>query len=142
MNLLVKRVDLTNERTIGQLFVDGVFECWTLEDTVRTPGVKIQNQTAIPAGTYRVTWRWSDHFGKDMLHVEDVPGFAGIEIHGGNDAADTDGCLLVGRDRLGHDEIANCAPAKEALEAKVCPVLDAGTPVWITYQNDPEWSAA
>ena len=47
MELQVKRTDLTDESTIGELSVNGKFECYALEDKVRP--VKIAGKTAIPA---------------------------------------------------------------------------------------------
>jgi len=34
-----------------------------------------------------------------MMHVINVPGFAGIRIHSGNTADDSEGCLITGRTR-------------------------------------------
>jgi hypothetical protein len=74
-------------------------ECFVLEDTVRDPGVKIPEETAIPAGRYRVIVDWSNRFRKYSFHILDVPNFSGIRIHSGNTAEDTEGCLLVGQER-------------------------------------------
>ena len=35
MNLILNRDHLFSDFTIGSLFVDGVKQCWTLEDAVR-----------------------------------------------------------------------------------------------------------
>jgi hypothetical protein len=80
--------------TIGELFVDGVRECTTLEDVVRD--VKILHETAIPAGTYKVILTQSNRFKRVLPLLVDVPGFSGVRIHAGNTAADTEGCILVG----------------------------------------------
>jgi hypothetical protein len=74
-------------------------QCFVLEDTVRAPGVKIAGETAIPAGRYRVIVDWSSRFRKYSFHILDVPNFAGIRIHSGNTAEDTEGCLIVGQER-------------------------------------------
>ena len=88
--------------TIGELFIDGEHECYTLEDIVREQdGVpvelwKIKGQTAIPAGTYVVTLTMSARFGRVMPLLNNVDGFAGIRMHPGNTDADTEGCILLG----------------------------------------------
>jgi hypothetical protein len=85
------------ECTIGKLSIDGVFFCYTLEDTVRK--IKIPGVTAIPAGTYEVIINNSGKFGKPMPLLLDVPNFKGIRIHIGNTAKDTEGCILVGYEK-------------------------------------------
>lgn len=83
--------------THGVLFVDGHFQCHTLEDRLRDE--KIPGQTAIPPGRYAVTITPSRRFLRDLPLLVDVPGFTGVRIHPGNTAEDTSGCLLVGKDR-------------------------------------------
>ena len=57
MELLLQRLYLKTEYTIGRLSVDGLYFCDTLEDRVRDLGrePKIPGRTAIPAGRYAVT---------------------------------------------------------------------------------------
>ena len=97
MKLVLQRGPSTAHSTPGELSVDGVFECYTLEDVVRP--VKIAHETAIPAGVYKVIIDMSQRFQRLMPHVLDVPGFTGIRIHAGNTDKDTEGCILVGRQR-------------------------------------------
>lgn len=96
MNLLVKRDQFTEVSTVGVLYVNGHMECYTLEPPKREGDVKPR---AIPCGTYDLTIRWSAKHGRLIPHVENVSGFEGIEIHIGNSAKDTEGCLLVGLSR-------------------------------------------
>ena len=100
MKLEVKRHFKGPQYTIGRLFVDGVYECDTLEDTVRQDGVKIAGQTAIPAGKYPVRITYSPRFKKMLPMLDNVPNFTGVRIHTGNTAADTEGCILVGYNRV------------------------------------------
>lgn len=118
MQLLLERLQLDPDVTIGCLHVDGDFECWTLEDVVRAPGVKVKGATAIPAGTYRVDITWSNRFQQPMPLLLSVPMFEGIRIHPGNTQADTEGCILVGLDRLARS-IGRSRKAYAALFAKL-----------------------
>ena len=103
MNILVIRRPSAHGATISEWFVNGFAECYGVEDEVRGPGaVKIHGKTAIPAGTYGLIVDRSNRFsalaGKDVFLplLLNVPGFAGVRIHPGNTAADTEGCLLPG----------------------------------------------
>tara|TARA_R110000787_G_C13056662_1_gene407239 strand:+ start:55 stop:480 length:426 start_codon:yes stop_codon:yes gene_type:complete len=80
---------------IGDLFIDGVFFCHTLEDEKRADNVKVYGKTAIPAMTYKVKVTYSPRFKRNMPLLLDVPMFKGIRIHGGNDSTNTLGCILV-----------------------------------------------
>ena len=99
MEITVKRINKTNDYTIGQMFIDDEYFCDTLEDTVRdltNVQDKIYGRTAIPAGTYPVILDYSGHFKKLLPHILDIPFFSGVRIHSGNDVEDTNGCILVG----------------------------------------------
>jgi hypothetical protein len=80
---------------IGDLFINGEFFCYTLEDERRADGVKVYGETAIPTGTYNVKVTKSNRFKRLMPLLIDVPMFKGIRIHGGNTSKDTLGCILV-----------------------------------------------
>ena len=118
MKMELKRVDLTKDRTIGVLHIDGVRECWTLEDAVRPDGVKIYGETAIPKGVYTVDVTPSPRFKRDLPLLINVANFTGVRIHPGNTAGDTEGCILVGQDRAA-DSILKSKVAFDALFAKI-----------------------
>lgn len=108
MKLTVKRIALRPTYTIGRLLVDGKYFCDTLEPTVRDTNrnglfdgteQKVAGLTAIPYGRYKVTLTHSPRFGRLLPLLHDVPQFAGVRIHSGNTAADTQGCILVGYNR-------------------------------------------
>ena len=104
LNLRLHRFEFGDKWTIGRLFVDEVFQCYTLEDVVRdSSSPKVPGATAIPRGTYKVIIDHSTRFNKDMPHVLNVPGFTGIRIHSGNTDKDTEGCILLGNTWAGGD---------------------------------------
>lgn len=126
MKLTLNRSPSDSACTIGQLLVDGNPECFTLEDIVRPPGApKVFGETAIPAGTYGVIITFSPHFQRDLPLLVNVPGFEGVRIHPGNVAADTEGCVLVGVDRLA-DSIGRSRIAFDALFPKIEQALVRG----------------
>lgn len=96
MELTLVRDPSSLVSTIGRLAIDGIFECWTLEDVVRD-GPKIPGKTAIPAGRYEVVVTFSQRFQRPLPLLLGVPHFTGVRIHPGNTDADTEGCILVGR---------------------------------------------
>ena len=100
MLLSLRRIYFAPTYTIGRLSIPSAsFECDTLEDTDRDANangvfdgqeVKIYGKTAIPYGRYRIA----------MTLLPDVPHFSGILIHSGNTPADTEGCILVGENKV------------------------------------------
>lgn len=116
MNLELKRLIKTENSTIGTLSIDGIFECYTLEDVERA--VKIKNETAIPKGTYQVKITPSNRFKRDLPLLLNVPGYEGIRIHSGNTNHDTEGCILVGTTKT-KDFIGNSRVAFEKLFKKL-----------------------
>ena len=95
MNLQLKRTHGTKDYTHGQLFIDDVYFCDTLEDQERE--TKVFGETAIPCGTYKVILTMSNRFKKLMPLLVNVPNFSGIRIHNGNTKDHTEGCVLVGK---------------------------------------------
>lgn len=108
MKLTLKRIALRQTYTIGRLYVDGNYFCDTLEDTVRDLNKdgkfdngekKVYAKTAIPYGTYKIKWTYSQRFKKYTPQLMNVPSFEGIRIHAGNTSADTEGCILLGENK-------------------------------------------
>lgn len=106
MELTLNRKHLNPSETIGELLVDDVFFCYTLEDKDRLLSsempleqikqIKIFAQTAIPRGRYEVVMSYSARFKRLLPLLVGVKGFEGIRIHAGNKKEDTEGCILVG----------------------------------------------
>jgi hypothetical protein len=80
--------------TPGDLVISRKVFCHTLEGVIPPDGIKTPTETAIPSGTYPVVLSMSQRFGKVLPEVQNVPGFTGIRMHGGNTIADTEGCIL------------------------------------------------
>jgi len=123
MKLLLKRLHKTDKSTIGELYVDGKFECYTLEDVERKE--KVFGKTAIPKGNYEVVMTMSNRFKKMMPLLLNVPGYDGVRIHSGNKSEDTEGCLLLGKTR-GIDSIGESRNAIAAFYPKVEAALKVG----------------
>lgn len=158
MELLLQREPSERSTTFGDLSIDGVHECLTLEDEVREPagwrdGItewdadglqravlkwKVPKRTAVPSGRYRLTFENSKRFGPGTLTVNGVHGFSSIRMHGGTDAEDTEGCVIVGdkQDRFNMAiSGAKFDHVLDRLKAKVRKALDEGQEAWITIRN-------
>jgi len=115
----------------GKLYVDGTFECYTVEDAPRS--VKVYGKTGIPAGRYKIVITMSTRFGKRLPLLLDVPGFEGIRIHSGNSSKDTEGCIIVGavNDRTDDDWVGSSKVALNRLLPKIEDALAVREEVWI-----------
>lgn len=110
MNITLNRIAKKSKYTIGKLYIDGEYFCDTIEDTDRgltqtmtdaqIKSKKVYGQTAIPTGTYKVIISYSNKFKRQMPLLLNVPGFLGIRIHSGNTEKDTEGCLIVGKNKV------------------------------------------
>jgi hypothetical protein len=134
MKIDVTRFSHTDTTTLGRLAIEGQFECYTLEDMVRPPGLrKVWGRTAIPPGRYEVALTYSTRFHEHMPELLDVPNYKGIRIHSGNTAADTAGCLLTGTAIAPNRErIFNSWRAYHTLLLKLEAALDRGEDIWLT----------
>lgn len=102
MKLNLKRRYRGPDYTIGSLYVNGAYFCDTLEDKVRdipSEG-KIPGKTAIPAGEYKVILSHSPRFKRELPRLLNVPYFDGILIHRGNTPEHTEGCILIGENKI------------------------------------------
>ena len=113
MEIEVRRRHFKDTYTIGRIFIDKEPFCETLEDPIRDlkdlnhdgdfddkGEGKIYGQTAIPCGKYQVIVSYSPKFKKRLPELLKVPGFTGIRIHSGTNAKHTEGCILVGENRV------------------------------------------
>lgn len=105
MLITLKPIWSTPESLSGELLVDSERFCYflTLPAKDGLPG------SAIPPGTYNVTLSpspkfqkiaqtsdWFKPYADSIPHINDIPNRSNILVHVGNDAEDTDGCILVG----------------------------------------------
>lgn len=142
MELYLTRVKKLPERTFGELYVEFVFYCHILEDTVReiigqpVEQWKIPKKTAIPAGRYRVTLENSPKFGPETITINGVKGYAYIRMHGGNDEDDTEGCPLTGYAIDEHGIVAGLSkPAMVNLKRVIKEaIVTRGEEVWINVK--------
>lgn len=120
MEIIIKRRFKGDRYTIGSLYVDGVYQCDTLEDPDRglrqdmplaeIKAKKVYGNTAIPTGTYTIDMNvvspkfkdriWAKFCGGKLPRLNNVPGFEGVLIHVGNKPEDTLGCILVGKNKV------------------------------------------
>lgn len=148
MKLEVKRFSSSPESTLGLLFIDGVFFCFTIEDQEQE--VKVKSETRIPEGSYKIvlrnvggmTEKYAKRFPeihKGMLWVTNVPGFEYILIHMGNSEKDSAGCLLlvdsIVNNKLNEGGGSLSQQAYLRVYRKVLAALEVNEPVTVLYSN-------
>ena len=142
MKLQLVRVQFGEDAVNGMLFIDGVFECYTLEDQYQE--VKVYGETCIPEGTYKLGFRkeggfhnrykerFANHVG--MIEILDIPNFKYVLFHLGNSDENTAGCILVGSSQQDLDLskdgwISSSKLAYKNFYPKVSKVMQAGKEV-------------
>lgn len=146
MILKLQRFQHGKESTLGLLSVNGVFECFTVEDENRE--VKVSGETRIPAGVYPITLRNEGGmtqryaakfpFHRGMLWLRDVPGFKWVYIHIGNKEDQTEGCILVNMGVMKVEDGGygmSSTLAYTDLYQKIIKAMDAGENVYIVIED-------
>ena len=156
MELILKRIAKRKTYTIGRLYIaqeindsdkeehpglrqpltEGLQICDTLEPTWRdyqNGAYKVKGRSAIPEGRYAVVISYSPKFKQWLPILLGVPKFEGIRIHAGNCSEDTEGCILVGKNR----EVGKVLDSRiwvHRLKQQIVEAKDRGEAVWITVK--------
>jgi hypothetical protein len=158
MKIDVKRFADNNDTTLGIFYIDGIFECFTVEDQEQKIK-KVKGETRIPNGTYQISLRaeggyhnrYTKKYGsmhKGMLCIHNAPNwkiinnnmeFQYILIHTGNTDEHTMGCLLLndavsGKTFTGSSSV----DAYKRVYPKIAKALESGKKVTITYTDIEE----
>jgi len=117
MNIILNviRDTFTRDTTVGKLYINGDFFCYTLEDVLRPKGLKIAKHTCIPSGVYNLKLTMSHRFQRILPLIIDVPNYTGVRIHGGNNSTDTEGCILLGYNFINENTIQNSMAVKDLI---------------------------
>lgn len=145
MELLLKRIARKPTYTIGKLYVNNVYTCDVLEDYDRIyyGGSKVAGKTAIPCGRYEVVQNvFSNRFGNRAFYKNlcggyvprllNVPQFEGVLIHCGNSSSDTEGCILVGLNKVVGKVIDSQKTFTKLMKDYLLPAKRKGEKVYIT----------
>ena len=152
MELILERIAKRKTYTIGRLYIrrqvideylpgiEDQYFCDTLEPTWRdyaNGAYKVKGRSAIPEGRYAVVISWSPKFKMWLPILLGGPEFnrkwQGIRIHAGNTSEDTEGCILVGKNR----EVGKVLDSRiwvHRLKQKIVEAKDKGEAVWITIK--------
>ena len=148
MELILERIAKRKTYTIGRLYIqrrvddeylagtENQYFCDTLEPTWRDyehGAYKVKGRSAIPEGRYPVVITWSPKMKQWLPILLGVPKFEGIRIHAGNTANDTEGCILLGKNR----EVGKVLDSRiwvQRLKRKIVEAKDKGEAVWITVK--------
>ena len=119
---------------------ESLYFCDTLEPTWRdyaNGAYKVKGRSAIPEGRYAVVISFSPKMKQWLPILLGGPEFnkqwQGIRIHAGNCSEDTQGCILVGRNR----EVGKVLDSRiwlHRLKQKIVEAKNRGEPVWLTIK--------
>ena len=107
----IVRQPSTAKGTEGELLVEGIHMCYTLE---RPWLDDAQDISSIPLGVYEVRPCWSEHFNALMPHLMDVPGRSQIMLHPANWVSQLKGCIALGDSRQDTTNLYKIAVATDA----------------------------
>lgn len=155
LQLILDRKWKLDDYSIGNLYVNDVLFCNTLEDTDRKLNdgmdeeqiakIKIYSNTAIPTGTYKIamdivspTFKnrvWAKPYDGKIPRLLDVKGFKGVLIHPGNTAKDTLGCILVGENKVKGQVVKSQITFHKLMKEYLLPAYNRGEEIFITIKN-------
>jgi hypothetical protein len=163
MELILTRIAKRKAYTIGRLsilkeeneeyrtYTREEYFCDTLEPTALELKTSVSKETvlrspvktqllkpfAIPEGRYAVVITWSPKFKMWLPLLLGGPDFnrlfKGIRIHMGNTAADTAGCILVGRNQI-VGQVLESRKWLYELKQKIVEAKARNEPVWLTIK--------
>lgn len=136
MEIEVRRLFLTDTFSAGEIYVDGVFECFSLERRVPVDGIKVKGETAIPSGRYLVEIAHSEHFGRMMPFLTGIPHFFGVMLHEGNRPSASKGCILVGAEIDYDAGIIPRSESRPAFSELFAKIRASANPVWVTVTEE------
>ena len=150
MLITVKRIYTNTRYTISHVYIDGSYICDALEDTDRMLddsmsedeiyAKKIKAMTAIPTGKYRVlmdiiSYKYSNSpfykriCGCKVPRLYNVKCWSGILFHTGNTHEDTEGCILLGFNKI-KGKVIDSKIAFEKFYRILKNAHDMGQPIW------------
>lgn len=146
MIIRIKRKRVVDDCTLGDIFIDGVWEGYTLEN--RPHEEKVQGDTRIDAGIYDVEFReivsgltqtYREKYPWFEFHIQimDVPNFDYVYIHIGNKAKDTDGCVLVGSSQSFSEAFIGSSTTRyKEIYKKISSALKQGIKVTLIIEDE------
>ena len=157
MELILKRIAKRSDYTIGRLSLSeevrvksekGEVFCDTLEppclewktamsmEKVMKMPEKCESLKpfAIPEGRYAVVISYSPKFKQWLPILLGVPMFKGIRIHAGNTVQDTQGCILVGENKV-KGKVLNSRFWLNRLKEKIVQAQQNGEAIWLTIKD-------
>jgi hypothetical protein len=111
----IKTLEQSERGTIGGLYVNDRFICFTLE----LPWEENKpNVSCVPAGEYILRWEYSAHFESNLWELKGVPGRSEVKIHVANKLSQLRGCIAVGMGiKLGDNGFFKTTSSRSALNA-------------------------
>ena len=147
MEIYLKRIARKSTYTIGRLYINGTYFCDTLEpyDRLYFGLPKVWGSTAIPQGRYEILLNnYSPKFGNKEPYkylcngcvplINNVNDFSGVRIHIGNESKDTDGCPLVGENKVVGKVINSKVTFTRLMNEHLNPAKQRKEKVFITIQ--------
>lgn len=155
MELSLTRIATNDRYTIGRLKIDGKPFCDILEPVDRglssdmplnkIKRIKVHGKTAIPTGRYRIDMKtvsprfknrtWAKQFGGVLPRLLDVPFYAGVCMHVGNDENDTEGCLLTGYNKVKGKVVDSVKAFAILMSDYLLPADKRGEEIWIEVKR-------
>ncbi len=153
MEITVDRKWKKDTYTIGVCYINGVRFSETLEDKDRgldnsmsesvIKSKKIYGQTAIPTGTYEIKMTyspkfanraWAKKYSGKVVEITNVKAYSGVRIHPFNTAAESLGCIAVGRNLVKGKVLQSTIYYQKLVDDYISPALKRGEKVTITIK--------